>query len=159
MDNIFSIDKLFIQDYRKFEDAETSNFDIPDDISLLLEKVKKDYLTALPYGNAIQSVLHKQSSSLFGLLKRFREGTRQNHQTLLGKNGVFTQGIPCYYKSRKDSMEKSHYSLFKYSLMKLKTNRMKRKMADFYNSLAEKPDYNQNYVVCYLHYRSLSLFQ
>lgn len=153
LDDIFSIEELFVHDYKLFENKEEDDIILPLDISSRLDKVKKDYLTALPYGNAIQSEKHKKSSSFYGLFEKFLEGIKENHQSFWGKNGVLHQGIPCYYKLRRESMENSHYSIFRYSLMKLRTNKIKRGMASFYNSLATKPDYNQNYVVCFLHYQ------
>lgn len=117
------------------------------------QKVQHDYAIAEPDYMKQHAVRHNQSSGLLPLAKKFFVDRKQSSYKLFGKDGVLLNGYPTYYKNRKQSIEKSHVSFLKYSLLKLQTKAFKNQLRDYYSSLVKSPDLNKKFVILPLHYQ------
>lgn len=152
--DVNSIGKHIENEYLKLSqsDLETASIEnnVSDDILITYKKVTQ---YSKPYFMKEQDALHKESSGLISLTKKFFSDIRQYKDNFLGEEGLLKAGIPTYHKHKNKSIEDSKSMLFDYSIKKLKANSFKKKLKQHYADLADIPDFKAKYVCLTLHYQ------
>ena len=155
--NIFSFGNRFIEDWHHFE-SETSDKlleILPEDIKDRFIKVKEDYETAAPAYMEKETKLQKKSDGTFFMLKRWiRKFTTVYRPYLFGKPaGPEIVGHCAYDKRANMKYEESEGYVFQHERLLHKVNKFKKQLKKDYESLTVKPDFNEKYVVHFLHYQ------
>ena len=155
--DIYDIGKEIKDDYN---DIVSSNQDykllktkLAPDILERYQTVLKDYKQGKPAYMETNDSLHKQSSNVIGLSIKLLNETIHRPGKYFGRKGYLLQGFPTYVKQRKKSIEASRLSIIQYSINKIKTNKHKRKLKNYYDSRTEKPDFIEPYIYLPLHYQ------
>ncbi len=155
--NIISLDGLIKKDYKTFVDNGLNENQYKDFIheTVLLEynKVRGDYKIAEPDYMKKNVQMSKRSNSFLSLLIKFFSDSKSSSYRYFGSQGVIINGFPTYYKVKSKSIEKSNVSLFRYSILKLSTNRYKKRLNNYYNSKVEDVDFKNKYILLPLHYQ------
>jgi len=150
--NISSIDDKIREDYKKIlgsgKDAALLKVELPDDIIKYFNKIQQDYSEAKPEWERNHLLENKKSDGFFSLTKKFFNELNNNWTRYFGEDG-----FPHFIKLKSKTIEESKISIIQYSLQRLKTNRFKRNLKKYYDSLTIQPDYNVKYVFFALHYQ------
>jgi hypothetical protein len=150
--NISSIDVKIQEDYKKIlasgKDAALLKSELSGDITSYYNRIQQDYSEAKPEWERNHLIESKKSDGIFSLAKKFFIELNNNRTRYFGEDGFLH-----IIKQKKKTTEESKISIFQYSIHKLKTNRFKRKLKDYYNSLTIQPDYTVKYVFFALHYQ------
>lgn len=155
MRDYFSIGNMFRDDYLMFLQEQDENSEIEDDILQLFEKNKKDYRVARPAYMAKNESVDKDWNSTFKILKHTARRFISERYNLWGEEGRlrnWTRG-PYYKQNENTLMEDSHNTLTAYLSHQVKGLRYIKELKKYYESLTVKPDYNEKYVILFLHYQ------
>lgn len=153
VNSFYTIGDLFAKKWVEYNERE--NINIPTDMLTTYENVKKTYDEAAPSYMQKESVLQQKSDKLFYM-------TRLTIKKLLTKYRPYLTGCPagptiishCAYDKRKSKKyEESEGNIYIHEYNIRKANRLKKKLKDKYFSYISKPNYNENYVVHFLHYQ------
>jgi hypothetical protein len=152
-----SIDPEIKQKYDNIS-AANPNFSIlkenlSPDILAGYQNVQKDYEQGQPAYMKTNELLHRQSSSTIGLSIKFVTDIIHSPAKYFGRKGYLLQGFPTYLKEKNKSIESSRLGIIRYSLNKVKTNKLKRELKKYYDSLTERPDFRAPYIFVPLHYQ------
>lgn len=166
MDDIFTIGKNRLKDdyikYLHFSQEELYN-QLPVDIRETFDKVKKDYEFAAPSYMESEEKRRKQYKGLYTIVRNF--ASRLLHQRkllwkdphIMALNNYKPWGVDRHYyckDSAKVSLENSgHPSWWNMITTEWKNNRYKERLKNYYESLVEKPDYSEKFVLYCLHYQ------
>lgn len=147
-----TIGNAFVDDFNRFLKSPELAPPIPQIILDRYNALRQDYNSGAPFFMATNAKGNKESSGIINLFKKFiRDNKKENGRQTVWD--VFLHGFNWNGKKSGISLEKSRFSLLEYSLLKLSTNRYKRKMREFYKSLSEKPHFDEKYVFLGLHYQ------
>jgi hypothetical protein len=154
---ISSIGNVFNEKFSEFIKSDLSDDELkanlPDDIIASYDKMNSDYGSAQPLYMKDHLVEHKQSATLFSLVRKFILDIHRSRKVYFGKDGYLKKGYPSYFKQRHRSIESSTTGVLSYSSLKASTNAYKRNLKKSYDSLAKEPALNVPYVVFNLHYQ------
>jgi hypothetical protein len=150
-DNIYSIGKLFLDDYKKYQsNVNLSNNDLPDDIRKAYEKVQKNYDEAKPYYMNQHEKQNKRYNNLFlytlDYLKRY------NIRSILNvvKKGSVSVTMR---KNRKYSLEDAHFNILDMFRIEIRKKKYNKELLSFYQSLTAEPSPDEKYILFPLHYQ------
>lgn len=151
----YTIQDRFIQDWHLFEKEKKLLDILPDDIRTRYENVKKDYEVAAPSFMKNDALRQKNATSRFFMLKRWiKKFSTVYRPYLFGKHADCLVIGHCAYDKRPDKKyEDSEGNIYQHERMLLKVNRYKDRLQKVYESLCVKPNYNEQYVVLFLHYQ------
>jgi hypothetical protein len=153
--DISTIGNIFNQDYEKYlksnHTAEDLLTKLPNEISDRFRKIQLDYSQGQPDFIKKYNKNHAKSNGFFPLLtKAFHDIFSDRYW---GSDGHLKNGIPTYYKQKNKSIENSRTSIVNYAIIKLKTNKTKKKLKNLYKSKVTNPDLSKKYVILNLHYQ------
>ncbi|MBU0490167.1 MAG: hypothetical protein KKD31_19685 [Bacteroidetes bacterium] len=127
---------------------------VSPDIYSYYENIKKNYTEGRPSYVPQEEIKDKKYRGVIGLFKKLIfDMTGPDKKRYLGRNGYLMKGIPTYQKEKNKNIENSHHSLVRYALLKVKTNKYKKKLKRYYNSRVVEPKLNELYVILNLHYQ------
>lgn len=151
----YSLKELFIDDWKVIEKTEDITNKIPSDIMMAFEKTKKEYDEAIPDYMVRQFNSQKQSDGFWFMIKRWiRKFATVYRPYLSGKPaGVGEIGLCAYDKRAEKKYEDSYGNIYQHERMILKANKYKDELKKTYESLTSVPDYNEKFVVQFLHYQ------
>lgn len=151
LDDIYSINDLFVDDYNRYINDENFEPNIPDDIKGRYNRIRNNYFDGQPSFMARDTKGDKGSSGFINLLKKYvRELGKNGNQTLIDS---LVQGIQCHGKRKGVDFLDSNYTILGYSIFKLRSNRFKKNLHKYYKTLCVKPDFTRKYVFFGLHYQ------
>lgn len=152
--DFFSINDMFVEDYKQFLQQKTEDLSIAPDVLKRFETVKGNYAQAIPaYMVAHAKNQKKAQHFIINSVKRAIVGVTQGKK-LFGRNGaLFTTGGAYYKRKNKKIEDAGSYSPIKYGIIRLQNNKYKKRLGQYYNTLTTLPDYNTPYVVYFLHYQ------
>lgn len=150
----YMLSDLFVKDWIQFEKEDVRK-DIPIDILAAFEKANRDYAEAIPDYMVKQFSTQKESDSFWFMIKRWvRKFTTVYRPYLFGKPADVTVIGHCAYDKRRDKKyEDSEGNIYQHERMIIKVNRYKSNLKKTYESLTSAPDYNDRYVIHFLHYQ------
>lgn len=156
--DIFTIGKTLGQ---KYDDIFKSNMDIEDITKQINEDIIIQYNSILnkndlsrPYYMKDHLVRQQKSLVYLSILKKiFIVLTGQHSSKYFGKNGLLKMGLPTYHKQRNVSIENSKTTIFEKAKHILRTNRYKKNLRKYYESLISIPDLTKPYIIFFLHYQ------
>ncbi len=153
--NFYTLKDRFVNDWHSFEEKDNLLEVIPEDIKARFKNVKKEYELAAPSFMAFDAERQKKATSRFFMLKRWiRKFTTVYRPYLFGKAADYAVIGQCAHDKRTNSKyEDSEGNIYQHERMLLKVNRYKDKIQEAYESLCEKPDFKEQYVVLFLHYQ------
>lgn len=151
----YTIKDKFVDDWHSFENEDNLLEKMPEDIKIRFENVKKEYELAAPAFMAFDAERQKKATSRFFMLKRWvKKFTTVYRPYLLGQPADVTVIGHCAYDKRADKKyEDSEGNIYQHERMLLNVNKYKDKLQKDYESLCVKPDFNEQYVVLFLHYQ------
>jgi hypothetical protein len=154
---IFSIGNKIISDYESIMEQQPDfnmlKANLALDILACYQNTQKDYERGKPAYMATNELQHKQSSNAVALSMKFISDIFHDPAKYFGRKGYLLQGFPTYLKRKNKSIEESRLSIIQYSVNKIKANKYKRKLKNYYDSRTEKPDFTEPYVYLPLHYQ------
>lgn len=150
-DNVFSIGDAFKSDYERFYKEEKCYSLIPEDIKTNFERVKNDYNAAAPFYMKVENKNEKKTSNVFKLVLRYLR--RKSLTNIFGKDGILDVGAGKYYKKKNYTLEQSRFNALEFFKLKRKTIKIIDELKDYYQSLTVNPNYNDKYVIVFLHYQ------
>ena len=121
----------------------------------IYNKANEDYNKAIPDYMVKQLKLQKDSDSIWFMLKRWaRKFTTIYRPYLFGQPAdAAAIGLCAYEKKVNKKYEDSDSTIYQHEHMILKANKYKKNLKNAYESLTTAPDYNDCYVVHFLHYQ------
>jgi len=149
--DIFSIGDKFIEDYKRLENEKNCYYTIPDDIRNKFERVKGDYNDAAPSWMKTESKNEKKTSNVVKLA--FEYIKRKSIRNIFGKDGLLDVGTDKYYKKKNFTLENSHFNSLQFFNLKRRTIKIVDELKSYYESLTVSPNYNDKYVIVFLHYQ------
>lgn len=151
----FTIKNRFVEDWHLYEKEDDLSGKLPEDIRTRFEDVKKDYDAAAPAYMEFDAKRQKKATSRFFMLKRWvRKFTTVYRPYIFGKNADCTIIGHCAYDKRANrKYEDSEGNIYQHERMLLKVNKYKDQLQKAYDSLCVKPNYNEQFVVLFLHYQ------
>lgn len=151
----YTIQDRFLEDWHSFEKKDNLLENLPEDIRTRFESVKKDYEAAAPAYMAFDAKRQKEATSRFFMLNRWiRKFSTVYRPYLLGKPADCTIIGHCAYDKRVNSKyEESEGNIYQHERMLLKVNKYKDQLQKAYESLCTKPDYDEQFVILFLHYQ------
>lgn len=151
----YTIKDKFVDDWHSFENEDNLLEKMPEDIKIRFENVKKEYELAAPAFMAFDAERQKKATSRFFMLKRWvKKFTTVYRPYLLGQPADVTVIGHCAYDKRADKKyEDSEGNIYQHERMLLNVNKYKDKLQKDYESLCVTPDFNEQYVVLFLHYQ------
>lgn len=154
LENIFSIGDLYKEDYHHFlkKDSNELYQSLDIDIKERFDKVKGDYKEAAPYYMATEAKLQKKSSSTLSLIKTTFCRLWNSRKNL---SHDLTHWIDMYYKYSADKslQEKKSANVIERFHIKRRNNQYLKHLNTYYHTLTQKPDYDEPYVIYFLHYQ------
>ena len=155
MREYYSIGEMFKEDYLANERVCVDDLQIDEDILNAFEKNKKDYRTARPAYMVKNEAVDKNWNSTLKILKHTAGRFISVRKNLFGKEGRlrnWTWG-PYYKQDEKTLMEKSHNTLQAYLKHQIWGLHYIKELKSHYKTLTVKPNYNEKYVILFLHYQ------
>lgn len=151
----YTIENRFIDDWHSFEKKDYLIQELTNDIKERFESVKKDYEEAAPSYMAFDAKRQKKATSRFFMLKRWiKKFTTMYRPFLLGQPAdTLTIGLCAYDKKKDKKYEESDGNIYQHERMLLRVNKYKDQLQKTYESLCVKPNYNEDYVILFLHYQ------
>lgn len=151
----FSLGKLFVEDWKLYGRDSDLTTNIPPDIYNAFENVNQDYSKAIPSYMVKQFNMQKKSDGILFYLKRWIWKFATTYRPYLtGKPADVTVIGHCAYdKKRNKKYEESEGNIYQHEKMILKANKYKNHLHNVYESLTSSPDYNDRYIVHFLHYQ------
>jgi hypothetical protein len=134
-------------------DADALKANLAMDILKGYQDVQKDYESGKPDYMEINEFQHRQSASAVGLSMKLLSEIVHSPEKYLGKRGFLLKGFPTYWKRRTRSVEASRLNMVQYAIYKIKTNRLKKALATYYDSCAQEPSFARPYIFLPLHYQ------
>jgi hypothetical protein len=156
--NLSSINDQILIDYKNILLSKISvdllKAELPDDIINSYNKTQQDYSIAKPDYEKLNLLNNKKSAGFFSLfIKFYKDVTYNNRDKYFGKDGYLLKGFPTYLKRKNKSIEKNRHKIIPYSIHKIKANRYKNRLKEYYKSLTTQPDFDVKYVFFALHYQ------
>jgi hypothetical protein len=133
--------------------AEILKANLASDILEGYQNVQKDYEWGKPAYMESNEFQHKQSSNAVWLAKKVMSEMFHSPAKYFGRKGFLLNGFPTYFKRKNKSIETSRLNIIQYSINKNKTNKLKRILANYYDSRTKKPAFNKPYIFLPLHYQ------
>ena len=151
----YTIGDRFIDDWHKFETNQNLIGSLTEDIKKRFDCLKQDYATAIPAYMVKQKEQQKKANSFWFLTKRLvRKFCTVYRPYLKGQPAPPTIISHCAYsKNAKNKYEDSEGNIYQHERMILYANRYRGQLKKAYDSLTTTPDYNEPYVVYFLHYQ------
>lgn len=151
----YTIQDKFVESWQKFEKERNLLELLPEDIRIRFEAVKKDYENAAPAFMDVFAKQQKKATSRFFMLKRWiKKFTTVYRPYLFGKPADnLIIGLCAYDKRTDKKYEESEGNIYQHERMLLKVNKYKDQLKKTYESLCTKPNYNETFVVLFLHYQ------
>lgn len=153
--DFFTINNKFVEDWHIYEKENNLLEKLPDDIRLRYEDVKKDYAIAAPAYMEKEAKREKRERSRLYILKRWiRKFSTVYRPYLFGQpadNAVI--GHSAYDKRANKKYEESEGNIYIRERMLLRANKYKDQLKKIYESLCEKPDYDEKFVSFFFHYQ------
>ena len=151
----YTIENRFIDDWHSFEKKDHLIQELTNDIKERFESVKKDYEEAAPSYMAFDAKREKKATSRFFMLKRWiKKFTTTYRPFLFGQPAdALTIGLCAYDKKKDKKYEESDGNIYQHERMLLRVNKYKDQLQKTYESLCVKPNYNEDYVMLFLHYQ------
>jgi hypothetical protein len=122
------------------------------DILERYQNVQKDYNSGAPEYMKASELEHKRSSNGATLLFKFITDLIQHPEKYFGRKR-YLLGFPTYFKQHNKGLEVSYLNLVQYSFNKIKTNKLKRKLENYYNSRIKQIDLKESYIYFPLQYQ------
>lgn len=151
LDNIFSINNTFVDDYKRLEKEKDCYTSISEDIKNEFERVKGDYNSAAPYWMRVESKNEKKYSNVIKLAFEYMRS--KSIRNFFGKDGILDVGSGKYYKKKKYTLEQSRFSSLQFFNLKRRTIGIVDELKKHYDSLAVLPNYSEKYVIVFFHYQ------
>jgi len=123
------------------------------DILAGYQNVQKDCEMGKPAYVETNKLQHKQSSNIAGLSMKLMSEIFRYPAKFFGRKGFLLQGFPTYLKRKNKSLETSRLNIVQYSFYKIKANKLKRKLENYYDSCTRNPDFSKPYIFLPLHYQ------
>lgn len=153
----YSINNLFIDDWKTYEQQNDIKRMIPFDIFAIYEKANKDYDEAIPDYMVKQFKAQKAAENtplFFKILKKIQLYTTIYRPFLFGRPADTTIiGHSAYAKRANAKYENSDCNIYQREIINLKVTKYKKCLKRTYEELTTAPDYNEEYVVHFLHYQ------
>lgn len=155
----YTIKERFIEDWQNNMLKTVDKMDIPVDITQRFENVKKTYEEGAPTFMAELNKYERNVSRPTGKIKRLLYKVNwlikgSNIEYLFGKLADKTViGLTAYSKQTNKKYENCDGTIYKKIRDDYKATRYKKLLKKNYESLTTPPDYNENYVVYFLHYQ------
>lgn len=155
LNGFFTIRNKFVEDWRMFEEKSDVEKYIPNDVLTRFEKVKLDYEQGAPISMKTYGSVEKKMSQPFFMIKRWlRKFTTVYRPYLFGRPADVTAiGHSAYCKISDKKYEDSDVNIYHHERMILKANKYKKYLKKHYDSLVTSPNYNEKYVIYFLHYQ------
>lgn len=148
--DLSSIGNAFMDDYLKFLKQEDISFnDLPVAIYKNYQKILSDYSTAIP-NFMLKNNKNDQKYShfynwVFLFISRKIKLVKNKRSESVGEANI--------YKNKKQTFEKSHYSLLDFMSLWPKMISYKKKLKKYYSTITTTPDFNSKYIFVALHYQ------
>lgn len=151
----YTIGNRFVDDWHQFEKESNIDAFIPESIMSTYEKVKKDYKNGIPISVKKLNGREKERTQRFAMIRRWLRLFPTKYKSyLLGQPADATIiGLCALDKKVNKKYEESEGNVYQHERMILYMNKYKKKLKETYESLTTPPDYNEDYVVCFLHYQ------
>lgn len=154
----YTLGNRFIDDWHSFEKCLDVKKNIPDDVLSRYEKVNMDYEQGAPFFMKKMSDRERQSGTMLAKMQRFFRKihwfTPERISYVFGKpcdNTII--GLSAYAKRRNRKYEDSDGNIYQNKWAVYKASRYLDKLKKDYESLTTPPNYDENYVVLFLHYQ------
>lgn len=155
--SIESIQNIFDHDYYSLLNSKLCKEDICDiineEVLNAYYSIKKNYEEAEPEYLKVQRDKSTRVSSMSGFIQHFVLDVMANKRRYFNKDGYIVKGIPSYYKLKKNNVNKTNMSILDYAKLKINSNKYKKRLKLFYESIVDNPDYKDKYILFPLHYQ------
>lgn len=151
----YSSKETFVSDWKTFNCLNDLKMFIPVDILSIFEKANEEYDKAIPDYMVKQFKLQKKSDGILFMIKRWiRKFSTVYRPYLWCKPADVTIIGHCAYDKRANKKyEDSEGNIYQHERMILKVNQYKKHLKQIYESLCTAPNYNEQYVIHFLHYQ------
>lgn len=155
LNDFYSIDSLFKEDYIKYLNKKNLSVEVEEDILKSFENNKKDYNEARPWYEKELRAIDKDWDSTFKIIRNTLRRLISVRHKLWGKDGRLKNWVygPYYKQNTNTSMENSYNTLPAYLSHAIKGLHYVKELKRTYESLTVKPNYNEKYVILFLHYQ------
>lgn len=155
LDDYYSIGDLFVEDYKKYLQDDDVMTKVHTDILESFEKNKRDYHEARPDYMVMNEAADKNWNSTYKILRHTLRRLIRERRNLWGENGRLKNWVygPYYKENENTPIEQSHNTLKSYLNANIKGTKYIKVLKKHYESLTVKPNYNEKYVVLFLHYQ------
>jgi hypothetical protein len=135
----------------KHKTSDSAIRDLSSNTQEALNMIMKDYNLAEPdYMREKKKAIRKQENdNLISKIKRIST-TPQNYLKFISQ---LPNSSYLWFKERDKNPEESEWTNFDFELLKNKGKRYKNKLKKYYNSLTEKPNFKDKYILVALHYQ------
>ncbi len=156
LDDFFTIGNMYVEDYHKALGKSVEQMELPADIKDCFEKNKLDYAQAAPSwmntADKYDNLWNSPSKIIVRTMARLIKNRRR-----LFKDRMFLKRWDdeyLYYKEKKDvRIEDSNYPIGRYLKNQFSNLSYRKNLLKYYEKNTVKPDYNEPYVVYFLHYQ------
>ena len=151
----YTLGDRFVDDWHMFENDPDIVKILSEDIKSRFDKVNLDYEHGAPYFIKKMSDTEREMNRPLFMLKRwFRKFTTIYRPFLLGQPADVTVIGHCAYdKKVGEKYENSEGNIYQHENMILMVNKYKKHLKHKYDSLVVPPNYNEKYVIYFLHYQ------
>lgn len=155
LQDYYSIGSLFKQDYLNNLNGDSEKTDVQKDVLEAFERNKKNYLEARPAYMLKNEEVDKDWNTTIKILKHTAGRFVSVRNDLWGKDGRLRNWVrgPYYKQNENIPMENSHNTLPAYLRHSIKGLRYIKELKKHYETLTVKPNYNEKYVILFLHYQ------
>lgn len=155
MNEYFSIGNMFIEDYKKNLQNANVIGSVQEDVLKAFETNKKDYRTARPDYMVKNEAADKNWNTTWKILRHTLRRLFDERHNLRGENGRLKNWVygPYYKESENIPIEKSRNTPMSYLRVNINGNKYIKELKKIYESLTVKPNYNEKYVILFLHYQ------
>ena len=155
LQDYFSIGDMFVDDYRKNLQISNRPIDVEPDVLAAFETNKKDYREARPNYMVKNEAADHRWNSTWKILRHTAGTLVTERHNLRGKYGRLKNWVygPYYKMDENITMEESYNTLPFYLKVNIKGNHYVKSLKKHYEALTVKPNYQEKYVVLFLHYQ------
>lgn len=154
LSDIFDIGDMFVDDYKKALSEHVTVSELSDDIRTCFLQNKQDYSVAKPAYMTSEDILNNHWSRPLYVCKMTLALLIHRRKQLFGKDGYLNNWWLFYYKDDKDKpIEDDSNPISLYLRNRFNAIKYLKQLKNYYDSLTEQPDYEENYVVYFMHYQ------
>lgn len=155
LNDYYSIGDMFVDDYNSNLQLTDAFPKVAPDVLSAFETNKKDYREAKPDYMVKNEAADYRWNSTWKILKHTLGRLVSERRNLFGKYGRLKNWVygPYYKMDENTPMEESYNTLPFYLKVNIKGTRHLKTLKKHYEALTVKPDYNEKYVILFLHYQ------